>query len=113
MIDRLRAKGFIVEIDDFGSGYSSLNVLKDIIVDVVKLDMKFLQKSKNEDRSKTILKMIVALIKELKMQIVVEGVETREQLDFLKELKCDVFQGYFFMRPMKVESFEKEIMCAC
>lgn len=109
VIDQLRLNGFVVEIDDFGSGYSSLNMLKDINADVVKLDMRFLQKSKNEDRSKTILRMIVALIKELNMQIIVEGVETQEQLEFLKELECDVFQGYYFMRPVSVEIFEKEI----
>lgn len=109
VIERLREQGFIVEIDDFGSGYSSLNMLKDIIADVVKLDMKFLHKSKNEERSKTILRMMVALVKELNMQILVEGVETEDQLDFLKELDCDAFQGYFFMRPMSEESFRKEI----
>ena len=108
MIERFRRNGFIVEIDDFGSGYSSLNMLKDIIVDVVKLDMKFLHKSRYKDRSRTILTVIVELIKKLKMQIIVEGVETQEQLDFLKQLDCEVFQGYFFMRPANVESFERK-----
>lgn len=110
IIEGLRKKGFIVEIDDFGSGYSSLNMLKDIIADVVKLDMKFLQKCNNEERSKTILQVMVDLIKKLGMQVIVEGVETQEQFNLLKEYKCDVFQGYYLMRPMDVESFERKIV---
>ncbi len=105
VIDKLRSNGFIVEIDDFGSGYSSLNMLKDIIADVVKLDMKFLHNCKDEKRSKTILEMIIELIKKLKMQVVVEGVETKEQLELLKELGCDVFQGFFFMKPISARLF--------
>lgn len=109
VIDRLKENGFVVEIDDFGSGYSSLNMLKDIIADVVKLDMKFLAKSKHEDRSKIILQVIVDLIKKLGMEVIVEGVETKEQFEMLKEYKCDAFQGYYLMKPMDVESFEQEL----
>ncbi len=109
VIEKLRSMGFVVEIDDFGSGYSSLNMLKDIVVDVIKLDMKFLHKCKDEERSKTILRMVIGLIKELRMKIIVEGVETQEQFGFLKTHACDAFQGYFFMRPMAVENFEKEL----
>ena len=69
------------EIDDFGSGYSSLNMLKEIIADVIKLDMKFLQKCKDEQRSRTILQAMVELVKKLGMQVVVEGVETKEQFE--------------------------------
>lgn len=107
VIEKLRENGFKVEIDDFGSGYSSLNMLKDIVVDVVKLDMKFLRKCKDEERSKTILQMMVDLVKKLDMQVIVEGVETKEQLEFLKSYNCDVFQGYLLMRPMDVENFER------
>lgn len=109
VIDNLRANGFIVEIDDFGSGYSSLNMLKEIIADVVKLDMKFLQKCKDEERGKTILKVMVDLVKKLGMQVIVEGVETQEQFNLLKEYNCDVFQGYYLMRPMDVDSFERKV----
>lgn len=109
VIDSLRANGFIVEIDDFGSGYSSLNMLKDFTADVVKLDMKFLQSCKDEERGKTILQLMVELVKKLGMQVIVEGIETQEQLNLLKEYKCDVFQGYYLMRPMSVENFEREI----
>ncbi|MBP3569134.1 MAG: bifunctional diguanylate cyclase/phosphodiesterase [Lachnospiraceae bacterium] len=107
IVDALRENGFIVEIDDFGSGYSSLNMLKDITADVIKLDMKFLQKCKDEQRSKTILQAMVKLMKQLGMQVVVEGVETREQFELLKEYQCDLFQGYYLMRPQPVAGFEK------
>lgn len=109
IIDALRSKRFIVEIDDFGSGYSSLNMLKDIVTDVIKLDMKFLYKSRHEARSKTILIMIVSMLRKLNLGIIVEGVETEMQLSFLKEIGCDVFQGFFFMRPMSLEAFEKAL----
>lgn len=110
VIKNLQKNGFIVEIDDFGSGYSSLNMLKDITADVVKLDMKFLQKCKDEERSKIILQVMVELVKKLDMQVIVEGVETREQLNLLKEYKCDAFQGYYLMRPTDIENFEKIVM---
>ena len=112
VIDRLREMGFIVEIDDFGSGYSSLNMLKDIHADVVKLDMKFLEKCKDEERSKTILRAMVELIQKLGMQVIVEGIETKEQFRLLKEYHCDAFQGYYFMRPMDVADFEKRYASA-
>ena len=110
LIKKLRAAGFIVEMDDFGSGYSSLNMLKNICVDVLKIDMDFLRESEQEERSRTILKMIVALAKELGMPVITEGVETKEHVDFLTQIGCDVFQGYFFGRPMKIEDYEKKYM---
>ena len=110
LIQKLRAAGFIVEMDDFGSGYSSLNMLKNICVDVLKIDMDFLRESEQEERSRTILKMIVALAKELGMPVITEGVETKEHVDFLTQIGCDVFQGYFFGRPMKIEDYEKKYM---
>ena len=109
VIDKLQENGFIVEIDDFGSGYSSLNMLKDICADVVKLDMKFLQKAKDEERSKIILRTMVDLVKKLKMQVVVEGVETEEQFVLLKEYNCDLFQGYYLMHPESIEAFEDKL----
>lgn len=107
LIARLRKYGFIVEMDDFGSGYSSLNMLKDIQVDVLKIDMAFLRKSKDEDRSKKILHMIINLSKQLGMPVISEGVETKEQVDYLSDFGCDMFQGYYFAKPMDVTSFEK------
>lgn len=110
LIGKLREAGFIVEMDDFGSGYSSLNMLKDIRVDVLKIDMEFLRQSENEDRSRTILKMIIALAKELGMPVITEGVETKEHVDFLTKVGCDMFQGYFFARPMRISDYEEKYM---
>lgn len=109
-IQRLRTYGFILEMDDFGSGYSSLNMLKNMKVDILKVDMLFLEKTEDEGRGREILKMIVELAKKLDMPVIIEGVETEEQVRFLKEIGCDLFQGYYFARPMEVEQFEKLYM---
>lgn len=106
LIQRLRKYGFLVEIDDFGSGYSSLNMLKEIDVDVLKLDMAFLHKTENTEKSRLIVKMIITLAKLLDMEVITEGVETKEQVKFLAEYGCDVYQGYYFAKPMPVEQFE-------
>ena len=108
LLDRLREYGFHIEIDDFGSGYSSLNTLKDINVDVVKMDMGFLRKTENADRSRIILNSAIAMIKSLGIAVITEGVETEEQVVFLKTAGCDMFQGYYFDKPMPTESFEEK-----
>lgn len=110
LIEKLRQRGFIVEMDDFGSGYSSLNMLKDLKVDVLKLDMVFLKAASDEARSRNILEMIIMLSKKLNMPVISEGVETAEQVKFLTEMGCDMFQGYYFAKPMSVEDFEKEYL---
>ncbi len=110
LIERLRAYGFIVEIDDFGSGYSSLNTLKDIKADVLKLDMGFLSKTEFKDRSDAVINAVVTLSKQLGLSVVSEGVETIEQVDFLTKTGCDVFQGYYFAKPMSVENFEDKYL---
>ncbi len=107
LISRLRQSGFVVEMDDFGSGYSSLNMLKDIHVDVLKIDMAFLRKAEDEERSKIILQMIISLSNQLGMPVITEGVESAEQVRFLTEMGCDMFQGYYFAKPMPVENFEE------
>lgn len=107
LIKMLREASFIVEMDDFGSGYSSLNMLKEIQVDVLKLDMAFLKRSENEERSKIILQTIIEMSKLLEMPVIMEGVETQEQVDFLTGIGCDMFQGFFFAKPMEVEKFEE------
>ncbi len=106
LINRLRRNGFVVEMDDFGSGYSSLNMLKDIYVDVLKIDMAFLKKANDEERSRKILEMIISLSNNLGMPVITEGVETEEQLQFLIDMGCHMFQGYFFSKPVSVETFE-------
>lgn len=110
LIDRLQQYGFIVEIDDFGSGYSSLNMLKDLKANVLKIDMGFLRKTNEKARAQVILGMIISLAKKLHMTVICEGVETQEQVDFLKEEGCDVFQGYYFDRPISLGSFEEKYM---
>lgn len=110
LVQRLQEAGFEIEMDDFGSAYSSFNMLKDICVDVLKIDMKFLGDTENEARSHAILKSIVDLSKELHMKTVAEGVETEEQLKFLKEVGCDIYQGYYFSKPLSVADFEAKYL---
>ncbi len=106
-INSLRDYGFTVEMDDFGSGYSSLNMLKDMPVDVLKIDMVFLGKTADFKKSKIILNSIVNMANNLDMPQITEGVETREQFDMLKAMGCKLFQGYFFSKPVPLEEFEK------
>ena len=106
LISKLRQNGFIVEMDDFGSGYSSLNMLKDLHVDILKIDMAFLKKAKDEERSKKILQMVIGLSNHLDMPVITEGVETAEQVAFLSQMGCNMFQGYYFAHPMSIKEFE-------
>lgn len=108
-INSLRDAGFMVAMDDFGSGYSSLNVLKDMPLDILKLDMGFLR-GRNQDRGESIIRNVVAMIKELDLDIVSEGVETVEQAEFLRHVGCDVIQGFLYSRPIPKEDYEHLIM---
>lgn len=112
IIDELRRAGFLVEMDDFGSGYSSLNLLKDMPVDILKIDMMFLNETKDEIRARTILQTIINLSYQLGMPSVTEGVETAEQFDMLVEMGCRMFQGFYFARPMSLDDFEKNYLTA-
>ncbi len=106
ILEKLRSYGFLVEMDDFGSGYSSLNMLKDMPVDLLKIDMMFLYKSKNHQKAETILRSIMDLTKNLEIQSLTEGVETREQFGMLRQMGCQLYQGYYFAKPMSVEQFK-------
>ncbi|AOZ95811.1 bifunctional diguanylate cyclase/phosphodiesterase [Butyrivibrio hungatei] len=108
LIAELRQSGFIVEIDDFGSGYSSLNMLKDINADVLKIDMGFLRRTDNHERAMVILRYTIDMAYELGMGVITEGVETKEQFEKLIEMGCEMFQGFYFDEPMPVEMFEKK-----
>lgn len=110
LLERLQEYGFHVEIDDFGSGYSSLNMLKDMRADVLKIDMGFLRETEEKERTKTILNMVVDLAKNLKMIVISEGVESREQVEYLTRVGCDMFQGYYFERPIPVAEFEQRYL---
>ena len=110
LVERLQEAGFEVEMDDFGSAYSSFNMLKDICVDALKIDMKFLGETENQERSHAILKSIVDLSKKLNMKTIAEGVETEQQLQFLRSVDCDIYQGYYFAKPMSIADFEAKYL---
>ena len=103
----LKNSGFIVEMDDFGSGYSSLNLLKDMPVDVLKIDMMFLSATDDELKALTIVKNILNLSSSLEMSSLTEGVETQNQFRMLNELGCNLFQGFYFAKPMPIEEFDE------
>ena len=105
MIKRLHKYGYIVEMDDFGSGYSSLNVLKDIEMDIIKLDMLFLSEESNNARGGTILSAVVRMAKWLRVPVIAEGVETLKQADFLLSIGCNYIQGYLYSRPLPEEQY--------
>ena len=107
--EKLRSMGFQVEMDDFGSGYSSLHMLKEVPVDRIKLDLHFLTASGDPEKSRTIVSCMVGMIRQLGMEMIAEGVETAEQADFLKDKGCREMQGYFFHKPLPVDEFEKVI----
>lgn len=103
---QLKNSGFTILMDDFGSGYSSLNILKDLPVDVLKIDMRFIRDLEDNPRSEPILKSIVQMTKNLGLLVIVEGVETKAQLDFLIAIDADEIQGFYFSRPLPVKEFE-------
>lgn len=105
-VDQLRKAGFVIEMDDFGSGYSSLNMLNQMKLDILKLDMKFIQSEIAKSVEQGILYFIVGLAKWMGLNVIAEGVETREQLERLREIGCDYVQGYFFSKPIPVKEFE-------
>lgn len=107
MMTDLQEKGFVIMMDDFGSGYSSLNILKDLKVDVLKIDMRFLSDTEEEARSENILAAVVRMAKWLNLPVIAEGVERKEQVLFLKGIGCEYVQGYYFARPMPVAEYEE------
>jgi EAL domain-containing protein (putative c-di-GMP-specific phosphodiesterase class I)/GGDEF domain-containing protein len=106
-VKKLRAMGFMVEMDDFGSGYSSLNMLRDVEVDVLKLDMAFLRGSGSTPRGDSILHSVIRMARLLKIPVIAEGVETAEQAEYLSRAGCRLMQGYYFARPMCSADFEE------
>ena len=108
-ISRLRSMGFQIEMDDFGSGYSSLNMLSDMPLDVLKMDMKFIRNIENSETDRRLVTLILDIAKYLQVSVVAEGVETEGQLELLRAGKCDLVQGYYFSRPLPPEDFEKLI----
>ena len=106
-VKRLQDFGFLVMMDDFGSGYSSLNMLKSVSVDVIKIDMQFLDFDEQADgRAISILETVVNMSRQMGLPIVVEGVETKMQEDFLRDMGCRYMQGYYYYKPLPIEEFE-------
>lgn len=105
-VNRLRELGFMIEMDDFGSGYSSLHMLHEMPVDILKLDMRFVQSEPVTQVNQEIMRFIVNLTHLMKLGVVAEGVETAEQLERLQEIGCECVQGYYFAKPMPVKEFE-------
>jgi len=109
---KLKQAGFVLSMDDFGSGYSSLNMLKQLPVDILKLDKAFLDNFDADEtgqKEKTIVSHIISMAKALDMEVLAEGVESESQKDFLISANCDMIQGYYYAKPMKLESFDKEL----
>ena len=99
--------GFIVSMDDFGTGYSAFNILKNIKIDVLKIDKSFFDDMINNAKAQIIIETIVSMCKKLDIITVAEGIETKEQVEFLKKINCDRIQGYYFSKPIPIELFEK------
>ena len=106
-VDKLREKGFLIEMDDFGSGYSSLNMLSQISLDVLKLDMKFIWNEMEKPADQSILNDIINMAHRMRLNVVAEGVETREQKKRLEAMGCDYGQGYFYAKPMPMQEYEE------
>lgn len=107
LLRTLKELGFSVAMDDFGSGYSSLNTLRELPVDVLKIDRDFLKESETSERSKKIIRNIINMSRELSVEAVCEGVETEKQLEFLKSVDCDYAQGYYLAHPMPLSEYER------
>lgn len=108
ILEKLQKFGFKMEIDDFGSGYFSLNMLKDISADMLKIDMVFLRATENKAKGQDIHESIISLGSKLGMEVVTEGVETEKQLLMLSEMGCNMFQGYYFSKPIPVAEYEQK-----
>ena len=110
VIENLRGYGFEIEMDDFGSGYSSLNMLSSLPIDVLKMDMRFIQNVREDVREFRLVELILDIARYLDVPVVAEGVETAEQLALLRKAGCELVQGYYFSKPVPPEEFEKLIL---
>jgi EAL domain-containing protein (putative c-di-GMP-specific phosphodiesterase class I) len=108
VIERFRNAGYQIWMDDFGSGYSSLNLLKDINLDLIKIDMQFLKDSERNMKASLIIKNIINMSEDLGIDTLTEGVETAKQFEKLYDMGCRLYQGYYFSKPVPVEDFEKQ-----
>ncbi len=109
-VKSLRDRGFYIEMDDFGSGYSSLNMLSNLPIDALKLDMQFIRNAFKSGKDTRMIEIVIEIASSLNVPVIAEGVETAEQLFTLKSMGCDVVQGYYFSKPVPAEEFEKFII---
>lgn len=109
-VTRLRALGFNIEMDDFGTGYSTLNLISTLPLDSLKLDMSFVRQAFTEHHDTKLLEVIIDLADYLEVPVIAEGVETKEQLDALKVMGCDIVQGFYFSKPVSTDKFEEFIV---
>ena len=108
-VEKLRCDGFRVEMDDFGSGYSSLNMLAALPIDALKMDMRFVKNITTSDKDMRMVELILEIARYLKVPVIAEGVETKEQYELLKNAGCDIIQGYYFSKPIPPEEFDELI----
>ncbi len=107
VLNTLKDRGFKLEVDDFGSGFSSLSMIRHIAVDTIKMDKDFLDQEISSEKGKIVVSHTISMAKDLQLQVVAEGVETGEHVEFLKQSHCDIAQGYYFAKPMALDEFEK------
>ena len=108
--ENVKKLGFIVSMDDFGTGYSAFNILKDIEIDILKVDKTFFDNLEKNKRAQIIIEAIIRMCKKLKIKTVAEGIETKSQMDFLKKVGCDIVQGYYFSKPISIQEFEEKYL---
>ena len=109
LITRLEEMGFEIEMDDFGSGYSSLNMLSSMPVNVLKMDMQLIRNIESNETDRKLVTLVLEIAKHLKLTVVAEGVENEKQLHILQNAGCDLVQGFYFSRPLPPEEFEELI----
>ncbi|MBR0063622.1 MAG: EAL domain-containing protein, partial [Oscillospiraceae bacterium] len=110
VVESLRNHGFKIEMDDFGSGYSSLNMLSTLPIDVLKMDMKFIQNVREGSKNFRMVELVLDIAEYLGVPVVAEGVETEEQVRLLKNAGCSIIQGYYFSKPVDAKTFEKFLL---
>ncbi|MBO4337044.1 MAG: EAL domain-containing protein [Lachnospiraceae bacterium] len=109
-VKKLRQRGFKIEMDDFGSGYSSLNMITTIPIDVLKMDMKFIRNMNKDEKSLRLVELVMDIAEFLGVPVVAEGVEDKAQFETLKKMGCDIIQGYYFSKPLSPQEFETYII---
>ncbi len=112
-VNVLRNKGFRIEMDDFGSGYSSLNMLTSLPIDALKLDMKFIRNICSDSKACRLVEIMIEIARLLEVPVIAEGVETKEQMEVLKGIGCNIIQGYYFSKPLPPEEFTELIKSEC